>query len=290
MQYVGYLLILLYSALNLCESIIVKRCANKHGNGGMIFNSIICLFALCFFLITDEGGFYIPSGMPIYAVLNSIFYASGFYLTFVAYRIGPFGLTKLISTFSLLFPILYGILFLEEQPGVTTYIGLVMILSAVFIINYKKSSETDRSGISAKWLVCVLVSVISNGCISIMTRAQQIKFDNSCSNEFSVFSLAGAFLILLIIGVITDRGRLGGILRHGMLYGAAAGIANGAKNFVTLFIYLYLPLSTVSPIKTGLGILITFLTSLLYYKEKYSRRQLIGVVIGTVAVVMLAIK
>ena len=75
-----------------------------------------------------------------------------------------------------------------------------------------------------------------------------------------------------------------------MLYGAAAGIANGAKNFVTLFIYLYLPLSTVSPIKTGLGILITFLTSLLYYKEKYSRRQLIGVVIGTVAVVMLAIK
>ena len=78
-------------------------------------------------------------------------------------------------------------------------------------------------------------------------------------------------------------------MRNGTLYGATAGLFNGAKNLATVFIYLYLPLSTVSPMITGLGIFLTFLTSLVFYKEKYTKPQLVGVALGATAVILLAL-
>jgi drug/metabolite transporter (DMT)-like permease len=118
---------------------------------------------------------------------------------------------------------------------------------------------------------------------------QQIKFDDACSNEFQMISIGGSFVLLLVIGLICDRARLKYILKNGVFYGIGAGICNGAKNFTTLAIYLFLPLSTVSPIKTSLGMITAFLVSFFFYKEKYTLRQMIGVIFGTVAIVLLAI-
>ena len=290
MEYLGYLLILLFSVLNLCESIVVKRYAHRHGSGGPILNSITALFALVFFLVTDKGGFFVPDGMIYYAMANAVFYAAGFHLTFVAFKCGPFGLTKLLSTFSLLFPIFYGIFVLKEEGGYMIYLCIAMIFVSVFLINQKKSNAESVTGISLKWFICIFFSVVSNGFISIITRAQQIRFDDACSNEFSVFSLAGAFILMMVLGFITERDKMGRVFKSGTLYGAAAGIFNGAKNFITLAIYLYLPLSVISPIKSGLNIVLTFATALLIYKERYTLRQTVGVALGAAAVIILALK
>jgi drug/metabolite transporter (DMT)-like permease len=221
---------------------------------------------------------------------NAVFYAAGFHLTFVAYRCGPFGLTKLLSTFSLLFPIFYGIFALDEEGGYIVYVCIALIFLSVFLVNQKKSNSDESIKISLKWFICILLSVISNGCISIITRSQQIRFDNACSNEFSVFSLAGAFILMMVLGFITERDKMGRVFKAGTLYGAAAGIFNGAKNFITLAIYLYLPLSVISPIKSGLNIVLTFATALLIYKERYTARQMLGVALGAAAVILLALQ
>ena len=54
--------------------------------------------------------------------------------------------------------------------------------------------------------------------------------------------------------------------------------------------FSYLPISIVSPMSTGLGIVISFLAALLLYKERYSKKQKIGVLIGAAAVVLFALK
>ena len=289
---VGYLLIVVFTLLNLAESIFVKTYAKRHGSGGMLMNAIIALFASSFFLITDEGGFYAPTEMLPYAIINALLFAAGFYSAFVAFKIGPYGLTRLISNFSLTFSIFYGIFFLDEPTTAFTYVGIALIFVAMFLINYKGKSAgaSEEGGISLKWFIYIVITVFSNGFLAIITRMQQIKFDNACSNEFQFISIGGSFLILATIGLITDRKRLGPILKHGTLYGIGAGICNGAKNFVTLAIYLYLPLSTVSPLKTSLGMIAAFVVSLIFYKEKYSKRQMIGVLCGVIAVIMLTLK
>ncbi len=284
----GYLLIIVYTLLNLGESIFVRSYAKRHGSGGMLMNAIVALFAALFFLVTDDGSFYAPKEMIPLAMINVCMFGAGFYFTFISYRIGPYGLTRLISNFSLLFSIFYGIFSLGEKPGITTYIGIAAIFAAMVLINYQKKDGDEEKGVSLKWFICIMISTAANGFIAILTRMQQIRFDNACSNEFQFISIGGSFVLLAILGVIIDRDKLTDVLKHGSLYGIGAGVCNGAKNFLTLVIYTLLPLSVVSPLQTGLGMIATFALALLYYKERYTRLQIIGVSLGTFAVILLA--
>ena len=289
----GYILVLLFVALNMGESIAVKAYAKKYSSGGFIMNAIIALFACAFFvvkvLISGEGFNFLGAMIP-YALVNSLFYFCGFYLAYVAFKIGPFGLTRLVSSFALMFPIFYGIVFLNESTTPFTYVGIALIVAAMVMMNYtgkSASAEKQEGSVSLKWLVCILISTVSNGLITIMTKMQQVKFNDVCSEEFQIISIGGSFIFLALIGLISDRKNLGYVLKNGTLYGALSGLFNGAKNFLILFIYQLLPISIVSPLKSGLAIIASFLVSITLYKEKYSLLQKLGVVCGGVAVVIL---
>ena len=79
-------------------------------------------------------------------------------------------------------------------------------------------------------------------------------------------------------------------IKNGFLYGMFAGMFNGINNFLILVTYNYVPISISAPVKTGLGMVISFLMSVIIYKEKFSRRQLLAVAIGIVAVVLMNLK
>jgi len=53
---------------------------------------------------------------------------------------------------------------------------------------------------------------------------------------------------------------------------------------------MYLPLSIISPISTALGIVISFVISVVVYKEKFTFIQYISAFIGIIAAVLLNIK
>ena len=286
---IGYLLILIFSFCHLGESIAVKEYAKRYGSGGMLMNAVIALFAALFFLLTDKNGFFVPSGMLPLALVNACLFAAGFYFTYVSFRIGPYGLTRLISSFSLLFGIFYGILFLKEPTTALSYIGFSLIALAMVLINYRPKKADEAGVVSPKWLLCLCISVAANGFIGILTRMQQIRFENACSNEFQFISIGGAFLLLLVLGLVTDRDKLKGVLKNGTLFGGGAGLLNGAKNLLTLAVYLYIPISAAGPIMTGLGMVLAYLAAILLYKEKYTVLQKLGVAAGAVAVVLLAL-
>ena len=286
---IGYILIVLFTLINLGESVIVRTYGRKHGSGGLILSAITSLFASVFFLVTDKGGFYAPTEMIWLAVINACLIGAGFYGTFAAYQNGPYGLIRLISGFYLLFTIFYGIVFLKESTTVMTYIGIAMVIAAMVLINYKKSDEKSEKRGSLKWLFWVLASTVANGFIGIITRYQQIRFEDACSNEFQFVSFLGGFVLLALIGLVVDRDKLGRVIKTGSLYGFGAGILNGAKNFLTLVIYLYLPLSIVSPLKMGLSLVGSFAVAFLMYKERYTKKQLLGVAIGAAAIIILTI-
>ncbi|MBQ2708827.1 MAG: DMT family transporter [Clostridia bacterium] len=285
----GYLLILINQAAHQVEGMLVRRYGKKHGAGGLFFNAIICLFAMLFFVLTDKGGFYFPKELWLYGFVSCLMFAAGFYSMYLALQLGSYAISRLISSFSGVFAIVYGLVFLKEPAGVMTYIAFILVFASVFLMNYKTGGKEDgeEKGFSVKWLICVLVALVSNGMIAVLSRMQQLRFENACDNEFMMLSLGGAFAALMLIGLVTERGKLKQILKYGMLYGGIAGLMNGAANLVNLATYLFLPISVVTPIRTGLGIVTNFVISVLVYKEKFTRRQLVSAVIGVLALVLL---
>ena len=285
---IGMLLVLCGLISNQFEVAIVKRYGKKFGQGGMFFNAIICLFSMLYFIITDKGGLCFTPRLWVYGLVNSTMYATGFYAAYVAYKIGSFGITRLLTSFVVIFSTFFGIVFLKEKATVFTYIALAMIVLSLFLMNNKKDGD-GKEKLSLKWLVFVILVIVSNAVIAIMGRVQVETFKGELKNEFLMISLAGASLLLFILGIVFERESFKPTIKKGFFYGSLAGIFNGVTNLLILMTYTYLPLSVVAPVKSGLDIVISFLVSVLIYREKFTRSQFLGAIIGVIAVVLMNI-
>ena len=279
------LLILLSVVLSQCESVTIKEYARRHGSGGMFFSGVICFFALIFFVVTDKGGFYFPNKLFYFGLANCVCYATGFYAMYMALRLGSLANTKLISSLTGVVTIAYGILVFDEPVGRFTYPAIGLVFLSIFLMNYKKGDGT----FSIKWLFWSLMVVVSNSPIGILKREQQLFFNGKCDNEYMIITLVGASLFLLVMSAFKERDNITVIFKKGIVYGALAGILNGAGNFLNLFIYSFVPLSLASPISSASALVLSFLISSFIYKEKFSKRQIVAAVIGTASVVLFKI-
>ncbi len=286
---IGLLIIIAKIFINQGEAMLVKNYGKKHGSGGMFFNAIICLFAMIYFIASDKGGIEIPQKILYLGLANGILYALGFYAAYVAFRKGSFGLTRLITSFGLIITILYGVLILGEPLTPLMIIAIVMIFVSVFLMNYQPGSAKENK-FSVIWIISVLGIVLTNCGIAIMGRSQFGIFGDAYNNEFLMISLAGATIYLLIMGIIFERDSFKKTMKSGFLYGASAGILNGINNLLGLIAYNYINITVSSPISTGAGMAVSFLVSVIIYKEKFTRNQIISAIIGVIAVVLMNIK
>jgi drug/metabolite transporter (DMT)-like permease len=65
-----------------------------------------------------------------------------------------------------------------------------------------------------------------------------------------------------------------------------AGAFNGLTNMTSLLINTMFLISRSSVLITGTKLLLVFLISVLFYKEKFTKLQVVGAVLGAVAVIL----
>lgn len=279
----------LSSGIHQIEAVAIKKYNNKHNDGGFIFTAFVSLFAMVFFFIIDRDGLCFPPLLIFYGVIAGVFYCSASYLTFVAFGCGSYMLSNLFLSYTLVFSIAYGLFFLKEEITVFTYVGIALMFVSIFLSKSgKKSPDTDASkpNVSVKWIICITLSVIGAGMFGIMKKLQQVEFNNAYDNEFMIVTYVFTFVTLMIIGIIKDHNKLFYILRHALPYTAAAGMSNGVVNLLSLIILNLIPISVSAPMGSGIKIVITFLISLIIFKEKLTVKQLIGVILGTSSLIL----
>ena len=257
----------------------------------MMFNCVICLFAMIFFVVSDGDGMQFVPGLWQYGLVNAVLFGAGFYFAYVAYRNGSYFITQTVCSMNYLIPVCYGLFFLNEAASVLTYAALVVSVVAVFLMSYgQKSKDKGRGGrISLVWILSVLIVLFSNGFISIIAKEQQKRFDGLHSNEFMVITLLGASVFLLAAGFIAERSSLRGTILQGGLYGMGAGLLNGVKNAANLALILTIPLSVLSPLKKGVNMPLGFAVARFIYKEKYTKLQYISIAFSVLSVILMQI-
>lgn len=285
-------LILASTVTHMAESLFIKKYNTKHGGGGFIFTALVSFFSMLFFLIRDQNSFTAPLELWWYAIAAGILYCTASLLTYVALQIGSYAMTMLILSYSILMSIGYGLVFLKEQITVFMVFGLLLMMVSIYLVRAKKSeSEKEQRGFSLKWLVCVSAAAVGSGLFGVVQRMQQIRFENGCTNEFMIIALSFSAVVLMLVGVCgKDRKDFSQVMRHGSLWAAGAGISNGLTNASVVFLHLLMPISLSSPIRVGLKILLSFLLSVFILKESFQKRQVYGVALGTLALILLNIR
>lgn len=267
------------------ESIFIKQYNQKYEKGGFLFTAVTSLFAMLFFMLTDPGGFTVPAAMLPYGVLAGLLFCSASFLTYVALGCGSFVLSNLILSYSLLIYIAYGVLWLGEPTTVSIWFGIGLMLVSLFLV--RGSKEQDTGGFSWKWLLAIITSSVCSGLFGVVRRAQQIRFADGCTNEFMIVALSISAVVLFSVGAVRERNQLLTVLKQCGGYAALAGIANGASNLLAAWVELLLPLSVVAPTRAGVQILLSFAFSRFLFRERFLRRQIVGVLLGAVALVLL---
>lgn len=289
----GYLFILLSVSASLTEGFLIKIYNKKHEKGGFVFTAVVSLFSMLFFLlfdlITDRSGLTFTVQMLPYAFVAGAAYCTASVFTFFALKNGPYALTMLILSYSLVITMLYGLIFLKEKVEWTTYVGFVLIAVSLFFVRGEKTEEDEKKKKSFLWVLFIVISVICAGIFGITQRMQQIRFENKVTNEFMMITLGFSSLASFAVGCISDGKKSFGILARSMPYASIAGLANGATNAFKMLAFLTIPISIESPTAAGVKIVLSFLLSVLALKEKLLKRQIIGVICGGIAVVLLNI-
>ena len=265
------------------QNILKKSFAKKHtGQGVYTFSLLAYLCAIVFFLLTSRDLQW-NWGLIPYAFFFALFFGSAAIFSTLALSSGPLSLTALISSFSLMIPTFYGLIFLKEGIRGGFIPGLLLLALSLVLIN-RKSKD---SPLTIKWLIFSLISFLGNGMCSVVQKMQQIAFAGHHKNEFMILSLSIVCLILGIPLLIKERDRFLQYTATGWYLSAGCGIMNGAVNLFVMILSGMMSVSLMFPLMSVGGILLTFTVSKLFYKEHLTKAQYSGFLCGIGAIILL---
>ena len=266
------------------QSVMKKAYNEKVTGGAMSFSAASCVAALVVFLITSGGKLNFNSEFLIYSVLFAVSYSVTVVANLLSLEAGPLSLTCLVTSFSLIIPTLYGILALDEPVSTNLFIGLGLLVVALILINLEEKGEKK---ITAKWVLYVVLAFVGNGMCSTVQKVQQLNQAGLYKNEFMIVALVISAIAMGIFALCTEKKKVLPHLKAGFWLYTANGLANGITNFLVIFLSLRTPASVMFPVISAGGIVLTFLISLFFYKEKLSKWQILGSALGLVSVIFL---
>ena len=253
------------------------------GKGSCIFNVIACLTAAVFFWVS--GGFKFdmnPAVIP-YSIGFAATYGTTVYCGFLALMYGPLSLTSLISSYSLMVPTIYGLIFLGDPTSPYLFIGLGFLAASLLFIALKK----EEKQISARWVVLVTLSLFGNGICSTVLSVQQINFEGAYKNEFMIMALILLVIFLSLVTYKEEKGEVKDSLKIGIGWMVLWGVLNGSTNLFVMMLATRVPASLMYPLISGFGLILSWLMSRFLYKEKLTSLQNLGFVFGILAVIFL---
>ena len=282
----NYFFLFIIILIQLFERIFAKQYNIKAKAPNInLFTTVGCFCALLFFLINSGGSISFPRELIPYSAAFSMAFGTASAAMIFAIKTGPLSITALITSYSLLIPTFYGILFLHDPIHPTLYIGLAALLISLYLINKNKDESMK---FSPSWIIYILLTFIANGMCSTIQKMQQVHFDGAYKNEFMIISLAVVTIVLLVLG-LSKKGNKREMLKPCIKYGAVKGLINGIMNYLVMVVSASMPNSVLFPSISAGGIVLTFICALTIYKEKLSKTQTVGYILGIVSVVFLNI-
>ena len=255
----------------------------KKSPAPFLFNSIFALCSGGVFFVSSGFKIELPTGSLIYLPLMIITYLGALLFAYMAVKTGPLSITAITSTFGLLIPILYGLVFYDEKITLLFVFGLLMLIVCAVLV----SGETkgDYQKVNLRWVIYNSLSILFGGSFTTVQNVVGKVFVKNTSGIMATTLLSSA-VVFLVISLIFERKAIKDRLKSGIPYMMGAGICNGSSNF---FVMLVIPLMTTAlyPIMSVSSLVATLLISAFFFKEKLSKKQWIGIAIGVVSALLM---
>ncbi len=245
-------------------------------------NYLTCLLiAWCFM---DFGNVLPPvdgaRDMFTMGVINGLFYMAGLVMMQINIPLNGIVLPSVFSRVGgLLIPMGVAIFAFGEVPTGIQMVGSALAIAAILLLNYRKDGGNTGSK------AALIALFIADGFAGVMSKVFNEIGNPILSPNFLFFTFSSAFVFCTII-VLLKKERPG---LPELAYGAMIGIPNFMGARFVLKALETVPAVIVYPTRSVSTIVIITLAGVLLFKEKLSRRQLVGMGIILVSLILLNI-
>lgn len=268
------------------QTVTTKLYAEKCSNS-VIFNALKAVFALLLFAIISITGvrWHLPS--VFFGCLYGITLSLAMYTAYTSISLGIASLTSVLVSFSVIIPILYGILFCNEPMTLTKGIGFICLIFAIVSANIDKIHSSPKKETNyIKWSLFVFATFILNGSCSVLQKMHQNYYPGEFLNEFMlsamIFSTV-AFVTTFLIKVPFKKFKMA----EGKKYAVISGFANAISNYATLSLAGIERASVLFPLISVGTILAVLLCGKYILKESLEKNHLVALAFGLATVVFL---
>ncbi len=250
------------------------------------------------YIVAALMGFLIDANFPIVSIVQSkwiipaIIIGFNFIILFfivgrAAQKVG-ISITTVASKMSVIIPMLFAIIAYNEN---ITTIKLLSIIIALFAVSMSVYTKPDNKGTKNYWAMLLPLLLFfgmgANNSLLIYSKENYINSDLS-----SVFT-STTFSISLIFGLLIAIFKKGTFKGFGSVKTWIFGILLGAVNYGTVY-FIFIALNAeLLPNSATYGIvdigvvLFTVLIGTIFFKEKLSKINIIGVVLAISTIIML---
>lgn len=286
-----YFLMAVSIALASLQSVILKKFGNKtikntgdlfffNGGVSVVWTAVMLIWFLA------EGEYRISLEAVIFGLVYGVILCAFLYFKTASLAEGSVTITTLIGSAAFIPATIFGIFYANESVSVFQIIGMIVMLIAVAIcVNTNGSSEKP----TLKWIIYVIAFFIAGSALGaffkVFGKSNAFSEVNGMMLSASVFSAA----LFFITGLVINKGNklpTPTIEKQSLIYILLSGFAG------CLYVRMNLSLSAVIssaiffPVSNGSMVMISTLAGFILFKEKLTKLQVFGIILGVVAIVL----
>lgn len=210
------------------------------------------------------------------------------YLYSSAMECGPMSLTVMFNTFYLVITIAAGIVFFDDSLKATALIGIIILFVALYFL---LGGRRDDRSVSLRWLLRVTGALLLSGGLTVEMRVFKMTESGSETGNFVavaylVAGIVSTVIVLLRSGKCRPTVRING---KTLLAATIPGVLLGMYQIMQLFLIPKVPAGMLYPICNGSVTMLSALIGVLFFRDRLSQRQVIGLFLGTAAIVLCSI-
>lgn len=260
--------------------------ALKPGERADVFNRSKIFAAALMFLIAGCFGMEFHPATVGFGAAYGVFLAVSMTAGLAALRSGPMALTSMIVSFSLIVPMLYGTLFLNESLTPAGGAGFILLALSFVLL---RRPQPGKLRLTRRWLLYTMATLLTNGFCSVVQKQHQTLFPDKYRTEFMLAAMTTAFVLLLLPAAwhnFSDRKKHACpmIPPQFNLKGFLAGIANGAANYLTLYLAAGENAAVLFPVLSAATAAASLVTGKIVFHESLNKTQLAGFFAGVLSV------
>lgn len=269
------------------QSFASKRFLKSHTD--MIFyNTGVFLVASLLFLYNAIGCSYqvwlFAMAIAVVTVSFQLFYTE-------ALSIGNVSLSVMMANFSMVMPLAVSFIFYNEPLSIWRIIGVALTIVAIVLVANVKGGNAGGK----KWFVFSVLAALSSGAITIVQKIFNMSAFAAERGALVSAGYAGAFLISAIIYLCSVRSnkKKGLIIKEKRpikLYVCICMVGIVLSVFQWLYNYSLTVIDGTFffPTYSGVSIILSTVSGVLLFKDKLNKKQVIGIIIGIVAIVLMS--